>query len=75
MDVSLEKYARQGRADARILKKTYQMTSYEGLDEPRDNNRSQQSSQFEREADPQSQDGSYTELRRNQSMDDTRESN
>ena len=48
------------------------MTSYE---EPRDNNRSQQSSQFEREADPHSQDGSYTEFRRNQSVDDTRESN
>ena len=75
MDVSLEKYARQGRADTRIPKKTYQMTSYEELDEPRDNNRSQQSSQFEREADPHSQHGSYTELRRNQSVDDTRESN
>ena len=43
------------------------MTSYEKLDELKDNNRRQQSSQFEREADPQSQDGSYTELRRNQS--------
>ena len=55
MDVSLEKYSRQGRAD-RIPKKT-RMTSYRELDEPRDNNRSQQSSQPEREADPQSQDG------------------
>ena len=51
------------------------MTSYEKLDELKDNNRRQQSSQFEREADPHSQDGSYTELRRNQSVDDTRESN
>ena len=75
MDVSLEKYARQGRANTRIPKKTYQMTSYEELDEPRDNNRSQQSSQFEREADPHSQDGSYTEFRRNQSVNDTRKSN
>ena len=75
MDVSLEKHARQGRANTRIPKKTYQMTSYEELDEPRDNNRSQQSSQFEREADPHSQDGSYTEFRRNQSVDDTCESN
>ena len=75
MDVSLEKYARQGRANTRIPRKTYQMISYEELDEPRDNNRSQQSSQFEREADPHSQDGSYTEFRRNQSVDDTRESN
>ena len=75
MDVSLEKYARQGRANTRIPKKTYQMTSYEELDEPRDNNRSQQSSQFEREADPHSQDGPYTEFRQNQSVDDTRESN
>ena len=75
MNVSLEKYARQGRANTRIPKKTYQMTSYEVLDKPRDNNRSQQSSQFEREADPHSQDGSYTEFRRNQSVDDTRESN
>ena len=49
MDISLEKYSRQGRAD-RIPKKTYQMTSYRELDEPRDNNRSQQSSQFERKA-------------------------
>ena len=61
-DVSLEKYARQGRANTRIPKKTYQMTSYEELDEPRDNNRSH------------SQDGPYTELRRNQSVDDTRKS-
>ena len=44
MDVSLEKYARQGRANTRIPKKTYQMTSYKELDEPRDFNRSQQSS-------------------------------
>ena len=57
MDVSLEKFVRQGRADTRIPKKTCQITSYEELDEPRDNNRSQQSSQPEREADPQSQDG------------------
>ena len=41
MDVSLKKYARQGRANTRIPKKTYQMTSYEELDEERDNNRSQ----------------------------------
>ena len=75
MDVSLEKYARQERANTRIPKKTYQMTSYEELDEPRYNNRSQQSSQLEREADPHSQDGSYTEFIRNQSVDDTRESN
>ena len=51
------------------------MTSYEELDEPRDNNRSQQSSQFERDADPRSQNGFYTEFRRNQSVNDTRESN
>ena len=51
------------------------MTSYEELDEPRDNNRSQQSSQFERGADPQSQDSSYNESSQNQSVDDTRDSN
>ena len=42
--------------DEQILgfrKRHTKMTSYEG---PRDNNRSQQSSQFEREADPHSQD-------------------
>ena len=58
MEVSLEKYAGQGRVNTRIPKKTYQIRSYEELDEPRDNKRSQQSSQFEKEADPHSQYGS-----------------
>ena len=42
MDVSLEKYTRQGRANTRIPKETNQMTSYEELDVPRDNKRNQQ---------------------------------
>ena len=75
MDVSLEKYTRQGRANTCIPKKTYQITSYEELDEPWDNERSQQSSQFEGEADPRSQDSSYNESRQYQSFNNIRDSN